>query len=106
MRRATASLLAAGAMVPGLLGRGRTRACHGTGGTGCTAAAAAGGGGTQAGGEWNMQQPFAREVVRRRDRDKNPRHIEHVTELQYRLRWVGAYHGPVSGYFDARSATR
>ena len=33
---------------------------------------------------------------------RDPRHIEHVTELQYRLRWVGAYGGPVTGYYDGK----
>ncbi len=50
----------------------------------------------------HKQQPFAREVARFRDRDADPRHIEHVTELQYRLRWVGAYRGPVNGRFGVK----
>jgi peptidoglycan hydrolase-like protein with peptidoglycan-binding domain len=45
---------------------------------------------------------FAREPVRITDRDRSPRRIEHVTELQYRLRWVGAYNGRIDGYFGDR----
>ena len=99
MRRATACLLAAGAMVLGLVSA--------VGPAGATAAAPAApaaptAAAAQAGGEWNMQRPFAREVTKFKDRDTNPRHIEHVTELQYRLRWVGAYKGPITGYFGAK----
>lgn len=50
---------------------------------------------------WNMQKPFAREVVRPGDTDASPRAIEHVTELQYRLRWVGAFNGPITGYYGS-----
>ena len=46
-----------------------------------------------------MQDRFAREVVRKGDQDTSTRHIEHVRELQYRLKWAGAYKGPVTGYF-------
>jgi len=42
---------------------------------------------------------FAREFTRHGDRDTSPYHIEHVRELQYRLRWAGAYKGPVTGTF-------
>lgn len=42
---------------------------------------------------------FSRERVRRGDSDASPRAIEHVRELQYRLRWIGVYNGPVTGYF-------
>ena len=56
---------------------------------------------------WSMHDRFAREVVRRGDTDSGtyfPR-IEHVRELQYRLRWAGVYRGPVTGYFgDLTSA--
>ncbi len=48
---------------------------------------------------------FAREPVRRGDRDRGTDDIEHVRELQYRLRWAGAYRGPVTGYFGDRTQT-
>ena len=97
MRRVTASLMAAGAMVAGLtvaVGPAQASAPAAP-----AAAAAAPAASAPDASRWTMQKRFAREVVRRGDRDKNPRHIEHVTELQYRLKWVGAYHGPVSGKF-------
>ena len=46
---------------------------------------------------------FAREYTRRGDRDVSPRDIEHVRELQYRLRWAGVYNGPVTGTFAHRT---
>jgi hypothetical protein len=46
---------------------------------------------------------FAREFTRRGDRDVSPRDIEHVRELQYRLRWAGVYNGPVTGTFAHRT---
>lgn len=46
-----------------------------------------------------VKDRFAREVVRKGDQDTSTRHIEHVRELQYRLKWAGAYRGPVTGYF-------
>jgi len=98
MRRATATLVAAGAMMVGLL-----TAVGPAGATGAAPAApAAPAAAPRADGHWNMQRPFAREVVRRKDRDRDPRHIEHVTELQYRLRWVGAYGGPINGYYNGK----
>ncbi len=48
---------------------------------------------------WTTRTPLYREVVRRGDQDVSPRRIEHVRELQYRLRFAGAYRGPVTGYF-------
>jgi hypothetical protein len=42
---------------------------------------------------------FARERVGYGDRDVSPSDIDHVRELQYRLRWAGVYDGPVTGYF-------
>jgi hypothetical protein len=42
---------------------------------------------------------FVRETVRYGDQDTSVSHIEHVRELQYRLRWAGVYDGPVTGYF-------
>jgi hypothetical protein len=50
-------------------------------------------------GSSSMEQRFAREVVRKGDQDASTRRIEHVRELQYRLKWAGAYRGPVTGYF-------
>ena len=50
------------------------------------------------GSRWTMQDRFAREVVRKGDQDAQG-HIEHVFELQYRLRWARVYSGPVTGYF-------
>jgi hypothetical protein len=47
----------------------------------------------------SMRARFAREVVRKGDQDTSTRRIEHVRELQYRLKWAGAYRGPVTGYF-------
>lgn len=67
-----------------------------------TAATSAGPEAARPGRDWSMRSPLAREVTRFRDRDRGPRAIEHVVELQYRLRWVGAYKGPVDGVFDAK----
>jgi peptidoglycan hydrolase-like protein with peptidoglycan-binding domain len=51
------------------------------------------------------ERRFAREVVRPGDQDTSTSNIEHVRELQYRLRWAGVYTGPVTGYFgDLTSA--
>ncbi len=99
MRRVTASLMAAGAMVAGLMvAVGPAQA------SGAAEAPAAPAASAPDASRWTMQRPFAREVVRFRDKDKSPYKIEHVTELQYRLKWVGAYKGSVSGYFN--KATR
>jgi lipoprotein-anchoring transpeptidase ErfK/SrfK len=51
---------------------------------------------------------FARETVRHGDADASTSSIEHVHELQYRLRWAGVYDGPVTGYFGdlTKSAVR
>ena len=46
---------------------------------------------------------FAREFTRRGDRDTSTSHIEHVRELQYRLRWANVYNGPVTGTFARRT---
>ncbi|CAA9318050.1 MAG: hypothetical protein AVDCRST_MAG29-245 [uncultured Nocardioidaceae bacterium] len=50
-------------------------------------------------GRWRTTSPLYREVVRRGDQDGSPRNIEHVRELQYRLRFAGVYRGPVTGLF-------
>jgi hypothetical protein len=60
-----------------------------------TAAAAA----RQGGDGFSMRDKFARERTRYGDQDTSVRHIEHVTELQYRLRWAHVYRGPVTGTF-------
>lgn len=46
---------------------------------------------------------FARPKTRFGDKDQNAHSIDHVHELQYRLRWVGVYRGPVSGYFGTKT---
>jgi len=51
------------------------------------------------GSRWTVRTPFYREVVRRGDQDTSAYHIEHVRELQYRLRFAGVYRGPVTGFF-------
>ncbi len=52
---------------------------------------------------WTATTPLYREVVRRGDQDVSPRRIEHVRELQYRLRFVGVYNGPVTGTVGDRT---
>ena len=44
--------------------------------------------------------PFAREVIRYGDHDAGPYHIQHVLELQDRLKWVGLFRGTPGGYFE------
>jgi hypothetical protein len=46
-----------------------------------------------------MRDQWAREVTRYGDADRSVYSIEHVTELQYRLRWAGAYHHSITGTF-------
>ena len=50
---------------------------------------------------WTMQDRFARELVHKGQSDHGSYYptIEHVHELQYRLRWAGVYRGPVTGHF-------
>lgn len=50
---------------------------------------------------FSMRDTFAREVSRYGDSDTSVHNIEHVTELQYRLRWAGVYRGPVTGNFGS-----
>jgi len=102
MRRVTASLMAAGAMVAGLMVATEPALAGAPSAPATAAATPAAAAVTSAPGveRWTMQRRFAREVVRFRDKDKGPYRIEHVTELQYRLKWVGAYKGPVSGFFN------
>ncbi len=54
-------------------------------------------------GGYRVQARLAREKVRRGDQDRGVRRIEHVRELQYRLRWANVYNGPVTGYFGDRT---
>jgi lipoprotein-anchoring transpeptidase ErfK/SrfK len=48
---------------------------------------------------------LVRETVSYGDQDKSVSQIAHVRELQYRLRWAGAYDGPVTGYFGDLTKT-
>jgi hypothetical protein len=48
---------------------------------------------------------FYRETVAYGARDKDVRHIAHVRELQYRLRWAGVYHSSVNGVFNGKVRT-
>ena len=50
-----------------------------------------------------MMKRFARERVKRGDRDLSPTHINHVREVQYRLRWVGLYRGHINGVFNFKT---
>jgi hypothetical protein len=44
---------------------------------------------------------FSREVVRPGDVDASPYAIEHVYELQYRLRWLGLFKATPTGYYGS-----
>jgi hypothetical protein len=46
-----------------------------------------------------LRDPFSREVVRPGDQDVNPYGIEHVYELQYRLRWLEYFDRVPTGYY-------
>ncbi|UPK73365.1 L,D-transpeptidase family protein [Nocardioidaceae bacterium SCSIO 66511] len=46
---------------------------------------------------------FGRQTTRFGDRDTSARNINHVRELQYRLRWAGVYKGPVTGTFAKKT---
>ncbi len=48
---------------------------------------------------WTLGDPFSREVVRPGDVDRDPYHIEHVYELQYRLKWLGLFDTTPNGHF-------
>ncbi len=48
---------------------------------------------------FSMSDTFAREVTRFGDADTSTYAIEHVRELQYRLRWAGVFHVGVTGTF-------
>lgn len=49
--------------------------------------------------DWNLKDPFSREVVRPGDHDTSPYAIEHVYELQYRLKWLGYFDATPTGYY-------
>jgi len=53
------------------------------------------------GAEFKPRARFAREFVREGDADTSIHDIDHVRELQYRLRWIGTYDGPITGRFDS-----
>lgn len=48
---------------------------------------------------FSMRNQYAREIVRRGQSDQGVYRIAHVRELQYRLRWTGAFHAGVTGTF-------
>lgn len=50
-----------------------------------------------------FRRRFARERTKYGQRDRSPRRMHHVRELQYRLRWANVYNGPVTGYFGPRT---
>lgn len=52
---------------------------------------------------WTLKDPFSREVVRPGDRDTDPYHIEHVYEVQYRLRWLGLLSTWPNGFYDRKT---
>ena len=53
--------------------------------------------------DWNMSSPFAREIVRPGDMDRDVYNIEHVYELQYRLRWLGLLDATPNGQFGPQT---
>jgi hypothetical protein len=57
----------------------------------------------QAETKWSMKSPFAREVVRPGDVDKDTYNIEHVYELQYRLKWAGVFTATPNGVFGPQT---
>ncbi|MBA3308904.1 MAG: murein L,D-transpeptidase [Nocardioidaceae bacterium] len=69
------------------------------GNSGVTASAAA----TAAADRFGMRDRFAREITRYGDADRSVYNIDHVYELQYRLRWRGVYDGPVTGTFGTQT---
>jgi hypothetical protein len=48
---------------------------------------------------WTLRDPFSREIVRPGDVDADPYHIEHVYEVQYRLKRVGLFDAVPNGHF-------
>jgi len=53
--------------------------------------------------EWDMRSPFAREVARRGDVDRSPYHIDHVYELQWRLKRAGLFGVRPNGVFGPKT---
>lgn len=52
-----------------------------------------------AGDGFSLRDRYAREVTRYGDADRSVYSIDHVRELQYRLRWVGVFDAGVTGNF-------
>lgn len=52
-----------------------------------------------------MRDRFSREVVRPGDQDVSPYDIEHVYELQYRLRWLGLFDRAPTGFYGEVTRT-
>ncbi len=50
---------------------------------------------------WTLEDPFTREVVRPGDADTDPYNIEHVYDLQYRLKWLGIFDATPTGYYGS-----
>ncbi len=98
MRRAASVLLAMMVTAPLATTATATAAAPSAAGPGAVSAHGHG-----KGAPFHPRQRFAREFTRRGDSDASPYSIEHVHELQYRLRWAGVYHGPVSGTFGKRT---
>jgi len=48
---------------------------------------------------WTLRDPFSREIVRPGDDDADPYHIEHVYEVQYRLKRLGLFDANPNGHF-------
>jgi hypothetical protein len=56
-------------------------------------------GAASAAASWTLRDPFSREVVRRGDVDADPYHVEHVYEVQYRLKRLGLFGVDPNGIF-------
>lgn len=48
---------------------------------------------------WTLKDRFSREIVRPGDVDRDQYHIEHVYEVQYRLKWLGLFDATPNGRF-------
>lgn len=55
---------------------------------------------TMDGAKFRPRARFAREFIKKGAVDSSVYDIDHVRELQYRLRWLGIYDGSVNGRFD------
>jgi peptidoglycan hydrolase-like protein with peptidoglycan-binding domain len=51
--------------------------------------------------KFKPRERFTRELVKEGDADTGVYDIDHVRELQYRLKWAGVYDGSVDGRFDS-----